>query len=105
MIVSTTASGNVAPYVGSSDITMMYSVTDIAGNLTMKNLHTLGLNRVSRKILGNAAHCIAGMALQRVPEVAVDKPLVGLTMFGVTTPCVEMVTSLILAPTYMHTGK
>src|SRR5262249_20632817 len=50
LMVSTVASGNVAPYLGSSDITMMYSVVDIAG-----------LNAVSRRVLANAAHAMAGM--------------------------------------------
>src|SRR5438105_351319 len=50
VLVSTVASGNTAPYVGCTDITMMYSVVDVAG-----------LNRVSRQVLANAAHAIAGM--------------------------------------------
>ncbi|WP_422071685.1 Tm-1-like ATP-binding domain-containing protein [Tranquillimonas rosea] len=77
LMVSTVASGNVAPYVGPSDVTMMYSVTDVAG-----------LNRISRRILANAAGAIAGMARATPPEVA-DTPAVGLTMFGVTTACVN----------------
>ena len=84
LMVSTVASSNVAPYVGPSDIAMMYSVTDIAG-----------LNRISRIILANAAHAIAGMARGEAPAVAADLPAVGLTMFGVTTPCVNRVTSLL----------
>jgi uncharacterized protein (UPF0261 family) len=78
MLVSTVASGNIAPYVGESDITIVYSVTDIAG-----------LNRVSRRILGNAAHALAGMADGAIADERADKPVVGLTMFGVTTPCVQ----------------
>ena len=77
LMVSTVASGNVAPYVGPSDLAMMYSVTDIAG-----------LNAISRKVIGNAAHAAAGMAIRRPPEVATDKPGIGITMFGVTTDCV-----------------
>lgn len=84
LMVSTVASGNVAPYVGPSDIAMMYSVTDIAG-----------LNRISRVVLANAAHAIAGMALGEPPVATGDKPAVGLTMFGVTTPCVTAVTELL----------
>ncbi len=81
MLVSTVASGNVAPYVGASDIAMMYSVTDVAG-----------LNSISRQVLGNAAHALAGMMRNPVPRPSVpDKPAVGLTMFGVTTACVERV--------------
>ena len=79
VLVSTVASGNVAPYMGASDIAMMYSVTDVAG-----------LNSISRQVLGNAAHALAGMMQRPVPRPSVpDKPAIGLTMFGVTTPCVE----------------
>ena len=80
IMVSTVASGNVGPYVGSSDITLMYSVTDVAG-----------LNRISRVVLGNAAHALAGAIGTRVPP-GEDKRALGLTMFGVTTPCVTAVT-------------
>ena len=77
VLVSTVASGNVGPYVGPSDIAMIYSVTDVQG-----------LNRISRRVLGNAAHALAGMMLNKVPEIAA-KPALGLTMFGVTTDCVS----------------
>jgi uncharacterized protein (UPF0261 family) len=77
VMVSTVASGNVGSYIGPSDIAMMYSVTDVAG-----------INRISRTVLGNAANAIAGMAMNDVPQVVDDKPAVGLTMFGVTTPLV-----------------
>ncbi len=86
LMVSTVASGNVAPYVGPSDIAMMYSVTDIAG-----------LNRISRRVLGNAAHAIAGMARAAAPESTDDRPAVGITMFGVTTPCVTAITAALEA--------
>ena len=79
IMVSTVASGNVAPYVGAADVAMLYSVTDVAG-----------LNRISRRVLGNAAHALAGMATHPVPEAA-DRPAVALTMFGVTTACVTAV--------------
>jgi uncharacterized protein (UPF0261 family) len=83
LMVSTLASGDVAPYVGVSDIMMMPSVTDLAG-----------LNRLSRVILSNAANAIAAMA--RNPVVASgEKPGIGLTMFGVTTPCVTRIASLL----------
>lgn len=77
LMVSTVASGNVAPYVGPNDLAMMYSVTDIAG-----------LNAISRKVIGNAAHAAAGMAKWTTPVATTDKPGVGITMFGVTTDCV-----------------
>jgi len=76
LMVSTLASGDVAPYVGVSDIMMMPSITDMAG-----------LNRISRVVLDNAASAIAAMAA-RPPQAADGKPAIGLTMFGVTTPCV-----------------
>lgn len=78
LMVSTVASGDTRPYVGESDVTMMYSVVDIAG-----------INQISDRILSNAAGAIAGMAKAEVPEAGGDKPLVGATMFGVTTPCVD----------------
>jgi uncharacterized protein (UPF0261 family) len=77
ILVSTVASGNVAPYVGPADIAMLYSVTDLAG-----------LNRISRQVLGNAAHAMAGMVAHPIPPASDDRPVVGLTMFGVTTPLV-----------------
>jgi uncharacterized protein (UPF0261 family) len=81
LMVSTVASGQVAGYVGPSDICMMYSVTDVAG-----------LNRISRAILANAAHAMAGMAsCAGSTSTSSDKPALGLTMFGVTTPCVNRV--------------
>lgn len=76
VLVSTMASGNTAPYVDVKDLTMMYSVVDIAG-----------LNPLSRRILANAAGAIVGMVTQEHP-VAADRPLIAATMFGVTTPCV-----------------
>jgi uncharacterized protein (UPF0261 family) len=84
VMVSTMASGNVAGYVGSSDITMVYSVTDVAG-----------LNRISRRVLGNAANALAGMMLHPVPWPEQDRPALGLTMFGVTTPCVLQIVGLL----------
>lgn len=78
LVVSTVASGNVAAYVGPSDIAMMYSVTDMAG-----------LNRISRTVLANAARAIAGMARGELAVEADDKPALGMTMFGVTTTCVN----------------
>ena len=90
VMVSTVASGDVGMYVGPSDIAMMYSVTDVAG-----------LNRISRQVLGNAAHALAGMIRHRVADAdadaANDRPLVGLTMFGVTTPLVTRLASALEA--------
>jgi uncharacterized protein (UPF0261 family) len=80
VMVSTVASGDVSAYVGGSDIAMVHSVTDVSG-----------LNRISRRVLGNAAHALAGACRQQVPT-ADARPAVGLSMFGVTTPCVQAVT-------------
>ncbi len=80
LMVSTVASGNTRPYVGPSDICMMYSVTDVQG-----------LNRISQQVLANAAHAMGGM-LQQAPAMPATKPAIGLTMFGVTTPCVQAMT-------------
>jgi uncharacterized protein (UPF0261 family) len=76
LMVSTVASGDTRPYVGAVDVTMMYSVVDISG-----------VNRVSARIMANAAGAIAGMVRATVPELD-EKPLVAASMFGVTTPCV-----------------
>lgn len=79
LMVSTMASADTRPYVGVKDITMMYSVVDIAG-----------LNPLSRRILANAAGAICGMVEQEIPP-ANDRPLIAASMFGVTTPCVDRV--------------
>ncbi|GIJ69686.1 Tm-1-like ATP-binding domain-containing protein [Virgisporangium ochraceum] len=83
LIVSTMASGDVSPYVGASDVSIMYSVVDVAG-----------INQVSRAVLGNAAAGIAGMARAFAARRAAsgagdDRPLVAASMFGVTTPAVD----------------
>lgn len=84
LMVSTMASGDVSNYVGTSDISMLYSVTDIAG-----------LNRISRQVLANAAHSIAGAVKFVVPEAKDEKPALGLTMFGVTTPCMQAISTIL----------
>jgi uncharacterized protein (UPF0261 family) len=79
VMVSTLASGDTRPYVGTKDIAMLYPVVDISG-----------LNLLSRRILGNAAAAIAGMVTQQEVESHGTKPLIAATMFGVTTPCVTV---------------
>lgn len=78
LLVSTMASGDTRPYVGESDLTLMYSVADIAG-----------LNGLTRQIISNAAGAIAGMASAERPDTSADRPLVAASMFGVTTQCVD----------------
>ena len=82
LMLSTVASGNFqfGPYVGTKDICMMHSITDV-----------LGLNVISRPILRNAANAIAGMALRLEQEEEAIKPTLAITMLGITTPCVMCV--------------
>jgi uncharacterized protein (UPF0261 family)/ABC-type branched-subunit amino acid transport system ATPase component len=87
LIISSIASGDVGPYVGPADITMMYSVTDIQG-----------LNSISRTVLANGANAIVGMVKARLDQRAgkardahVNLPTIGITMFGVTTPAVQKI--------------
>jgi uncharacterized protein (UPF0261 family)/ABC-type branched-subunit amino acid transport system ATPase component len=87
LIISSVASGDVGPYVGPADITMMYSVTDVQG-----------LNSISREVLANGANAMAGMVKARLEERARKTPAtqaglaaIGITMFGVTTPAVQKV--------------
>lgn len=81
LMISTMASGNVAPHVGAADICMLFPVTDI-----------LGLNSISAQVLANGAHALAGMMLHRAAAaVPAERESVGFTMFGVTTPAVGRV--------------
>ena len=87
LIVSSVASGDVGPYVGPADITMMYSVTDVQG-----------LNSISRTVLANGANALVGMVKPRLDEqIAKPRdagpllPAIGITMFGVTTPAVQKI--------------
>jgi uncharacterized protein (UPF0261 family) len=78
LMVSTLASGTVRQFVGDKDILMLNSVVDI-----------LGINRISRTVLANAARAMAGLAtIEGAPPEGEDRPLVAATMFGVTTKCV-----------------
>ena len=88
VMISTVASGDTARYVGPSDVLMMYSVADVQG-----------LNSITEQILRNGAHALAGM-IARLPTPAeraarrgAAKPALGITMFGLTTPCVQAVTA------------
>ncbi len=81
VMVSTMASGDTRQYVGPSDICMLYSVTDVQG-----------IHRISAQVLGNAAHALAGMVSHPVTLPDLAKPALGLSMFGVTTTCVQAVT-------------
>ncbi|WP_281926529.1 ABC transporter permease [Roseibium album] len=84
IMISTVASGNVEQYVGPSDIMMLHSVADVQG-----------LNSITREVLGNGAGALAGAVKARSKRKPIldAKPAVGLTMFGVTTPCVQTVTA------------
>jgi uncharacterized protein (UPF0261 family) len=82
--ISTTASGDTSPYVGTKDITMIPSIVDIAG-----------INRISRIILARAAGAICGMVTHRVPTGTEDKSVITASMFGNTTECVNTCTKLL----------
>ncbi|MCW5552363.1 MAG: Tm-1-like ATP-binding domain-containing protein [Verrucomicrobiae bacterium] len=88
LMVSTLASGNVAPYVGVKDIVMFPSVVDVAG-----------LNRISRQLLARAAGAICGM-VEAAPPVAADKPILVASQFGNTTACIEQAKETLEAAGY-----
>jgi uncharacterized protein (UPF0261 family) len=89
LMVSTVASGDTSPYVGSVDVTMMYSVVDLAG-----------INQISIRILANAAGTLVGMATEPVPSLDDARPLVAASMWGVTTPCVTRAREILEALGY-----
>lgn len=95
LIVSTMASGNTRPYVGTADIAMLFPVVDL-----------LALNRFSRRALDNAAAAMAGMAGAWHGVPAADTRAVAVTAFGSTTPCVTAVAAglhgLGLEPVVFH---
>ncbi len=78
LMVSTVTSGDIEPYVGLRDVTMMYSVADIEG-----------LNQLSRKVIANGALAMVGMVANDLGVEVEDRPTIAITMFGVTTPCVQ----------------
>ena len=88
LMVSTLAAGNVAPYLGTKDITMMPSIADVAG-----------LNRLSRVIFTRAAGAICGM-VGAIPEVGAAKPLIVASQFGNTTTCVTEAKKVLEAAGY-----
>ena len=83
VLLSTVASGDTRAYVGTKDITMMYSVVDIAG-----------LNRISTRVLANAAGAVIGMSETTLPERQ-ERPLIAASMFGNTTACVDRARALL----------
>ena len=88
LMVSTLAAGNVAPYLGTKDITMMPSIADVAG-----------LNRLSRVIFTRAAGAICGM-VSAEPSVGAAKPLIVASQFGNTTTCVTEAKKVLEAAGY-----
>jgi uncharacterized protein (UPF0261 family) len=78
LMVSTVASGDTEPYVGTRDLAMMYSVADIEG-----------LNQLSRQVIANGALAMVGMVANDPGVEVADRPTIAITMFGVTTPCVQ----------------
>ena len=84
VMISTVASGDTRPYVGTSDIFMVYPVVDVAG-----------LNQVSKAIYTQAAGALSGMIEHQPSKETSAKKTVGITMFGVTTPCVTRIKELL----------
>jgi uncharacterized protein (UPF0261 family) len=83
LLVSTVAAGDTRPFVGGTDVMLAYPVVDLAG-----------INRITAQVLSNAAAAIAGMARNggaTAHRGEPDRPAVGLTMFGITTACVDLV--------------
>lgn len=80
LIVSTVAAGETSRFIGTSDITLMPAVIDVAG-----------LNRISREIYANAAGAICGMCDPRTREAAAstERPMIAISMFGNTTQVVN----------------
>lgn len=92
LMVSTVASGNTSQYVGTSDVIMIPSIVDVAG-----------LNAISRTVFQNAVKAAAGMLLltDSIKEDAAEKrPTIAASMFGVTTPCVNMARELLTKSGY-----
>jgi uncharacterized protein (UPF0261 family) len=89
LMVSTMAAGDTIDYVGGADVTLMASVTDVAG-----------LNSISTRILANAAAAMVGMVTAPAVEHRAARPLVAATMFGVTTPCVTRAREVLEASGY-----
>lgn len=87
--VSTAASGDVAVYVGTKDITMIPSIVDVAG-----------VNRISRIIFSRAAGAICGMVEADIPRSGDDKPVITASMFGNTTECVNACLEALTAKGY-----
>jgi len=88
VMVSTVAAGDTRAYVGTKDVTMMYSVVDIAG-----------LNGISTRILANAAGAIIGM-VETEPPVVTARPVIAASMFGNTTTLVDRARSIMEAAGY-----
>lgn len=83
VMISTVASRNVSPYVGTKDITMIHSVVDL-----------VGLNAITRRILDNGAGAVVGMA-ERATEIVPDRPLVAATSFGISPMSTELAEPLL----------
>ncbi len=75
VMVSTIASGDMRPFLRTTDIAVFPSVTDV-----------FGLNYVFNRILENAVHALLGMVKAFSPISKGDKRVIGATAFGVVTP-------------------
>ena len=77
LMITCVASGNTRPYVGTKDIMMANSIGDIS------------LNRITKRVIRNAARAIAHMADEAPAEEDALKPQICMTTFGTTMACVE----------------
>jgi len=89
VMISTTASGDTRPYVGTKDINMFPSVVDVAG-----------INRISRQIFTRAVGAICGMVESEIVKPEEEKPIIAASMFGNTTPCVDKCRELLTEKGY-----
>ena len=89
LLVSTLASGDTRSIVGTKDLILVPAVVDVAG-----------LNRISRKVIANAANAVCGMVEGTVDEISTDRPIIAISMLGNTTPAAEAARSLLEAAGY-----
>lgn len=89
VLITTMAAGDTRSIVGNKDLLLVPSVVDISG-----------LNRITRRVLTNAANAICGMVEAEPVSPAEDKPLIAASMLGNTTPAVETARDIFEAEGY-----
>ena len=84
VLVSTIARVDKTPFLPVKDALVMDPITDI-----------VGMNGILRTVLTNAARAVCGMARDYTPCAPAAAAQVGISIFGVTTPCAERVSRLL----------